>query len=156
MTICQVFTYASRYLTRDSDSGRVQLATSTIRRWGTSVLREVALCQLLRFLPKNQHQTLTFQRRPARQNVRLGCGDFTRWDSETTHDCRFRFLGMAALGVVGRLKYPYWWPAQDLVSLLAVKRGQRTDKINNVQFQYGHGIKFNGVFLYLSSCPGWG
>lgn len=29
------------------------------------------------------------------------------------------FLGMAVLGVAGRLKYPYWWPAQDLVSFLA-------------------------------------
>ena len=29
------------------------------------------------------------------------------------------FLGMAALGIVGRLKYPDWWPGQDLVSFVA-------------------------------------
>jgi hypothetical protein len=29
------------------------------------------------------------------------------------------FLCMAVLGVAGKLKYPYWWPAQDLISFVA-------------------------------------
>jgi hypothetical protein len=29
------------------------------------------------------------------------------------------FLGMGVLGVVARLKYPYWWPIPDLVAFLA-------------------------------------
>src|SRR5262249_17281902 len=85
LAICHVFTYASRYLTSDSDSGRVQLATST--QDGALLSFREWLCQLLRFLLKKRRQTVKLRWRFQPQSVRRGCGDFMRWGLRITHDC---------------------------------------------------------------------
>ena len=64
--------------------------------------------------PENETQAVpgaTERRTRVRRFHALGLKDYAR--------LLLPFLGMAVLGVAGRLKYPYWWPAQDLVSFVA-------------------------------------